>query len=373
MSNLRKKKYSKNSNKIQKHKIMKSQKRGGGMLSLFGLNRKKDAIPEENLFSINNMDPVDDNITNQQAQENAKRAQQEAEAEAFKAQERAGEEALQEAISRLNYLRKNVSLAMTGSDFQYKGKKSLEEFIEYGKTLTFERKSDAKKRMNLNISEASSLRQEKQERLLETLTTAIQTKKKFLNNHQKSCNTLRPPSKSNYVTNILNTIPSISNNRDNRDTRIKELEDENTKLNGCLKLIELTQEEKDSIEQFNKEQHKTKVEIIKNNFIIERFTIDLRLLKQIRGVYDEYNHIQDYPSYSPSSSFSPSFSSKVANSIASEMWDKRLDQDLHGGGSKKNRTSKRHIKRRTKRHTQYKKRRHTKKKINLVKKLHYIK
>ena len=31
------------------------------------------------------------------------------------------------------------------------------------------------------------------------------------------------------------------------------------------------------------------------------------------------------------------------------------------GGSKKNRTSKRHIKRRTKRHTQYKKRRHTKK------------
>ena len=368
MSNLRKKKYSKNSNKIQKHKIIKSQKRGG-MLSFpsFSFKKQINTIPQEKLFSIDDDKiPVVGNITNQQAaeqaQQEAEQAQQEAEKEAVEAQEKAqakAKEQTEDAENGLKQLIEEVSVTMTGTKHIYTGTESLEEFIKKEKTLTVERKSLAKKHMNFFISDASRVRQEEQESLLKTLNMAIKKKRELLNNYQKACNTLRPPSKSKYVTNILNTIPYIYNNR---DTRITELEKENTKLNGCLKLINLTLEETQSINQFNKEQHDTKVEIIKTNIIIERFKIDLRLLNQIQDVYEyEYNPIPFFP---PSSPTSPSSQPLIDRTTGKQFIPSDRTpsvQDGIKGGSKKRRTSKRHIKRRTKRHTQYKKRRHTKK------------
>lgn len=126
-------------------------------------------------------------------------------------------------------------------------------------------------------------------------------------------------------------------------------------------MINLTLEETQSINQFNKEQHDTKVEIIKTNIIIERFKIDLRLLNQIQDVYEyEYNPITFFP---PSSPTSPSSQPLIDRTTGKQFIPSAMTPSVQDGigGSKKRRTSKRHIKRRTKRHTQYKKRRHTKK------------
>jgi hypothetical protein len=315
MSKLRKKNYTKNSNKIQKHKIKKSLKRGQIYFPSFNLGRKHRA----NTLTRYTYRGGDPDESQQIAKENA-------------------EEYLQQVRE---YINTQVNEDPVGFRINYQNTESLQSLVAAKETLTVAQKEYMTSTMREIIRRYKNEELAKNKRgLLEILTEAIKEKKELLIKYDNSCPTsLRPSSKFGFISRMVSSI----------DTRIKKLEDENTVLNGCVQLLDLTREERDQLESLSTTQNENKIKVLTSHIIIQELTEDLRIVEQIESVY-QYPTVSQNVKPNQGSHLDYTEKLRLERNTGTNTED---IEHLYGYGGYK--------KRRTKRHMQNNKRRHTKK------------
>ena len=134
------------------------------------------------------------------------------------------------------------------------------------------------------------------------------------------------------------------------DTRIKELEDENTVLNGCLQLLDLTREENDQLKNLSTAQNENKIKVLTSHIIIKELTADLHIVGQIESVY-RYPTVRQNEKPTPKPHLDYMEKLERARDTGTDTGEDEHRYARFGG----------YQKRHSKRHSKYNKRRHTKK------------
>lgn len=366
MSKLRKKKYTKNSNKIHKHKIKKSLKRGQIYFPSFNLGRKHIAntltkyryrgggeadVQEELQPAANEARDEARSDTHEaidEAQLDANEAidePQPALVEVTDEVKKLVKEYLQE-IRRDIYDEVNVPVkAGYGKFINYQDTESLLDFVRNNRTLSVDQKSYMIKTLTTVIKRVTKELEDNQRELIKILSASIKKKKELLKQYDKSCKTSpRPSSKFGFASRLV-----YSNK-----TRIKELEDEITVLNECIKLHALKSEGNDQLKSLST-QNKKKVEILTCEIIISAIREDLRIVRTIQDVYVyptvSHNEKSTHEPYGNSNEQTIGYDETSGHDVGSDAWRRSGGNSGSGG----------YQKRRTKRHMLNNKRRHTKK------------